>query len=68
VFATPLGTPLDRNNMTKRLKRVLQAAGLPSARPFHTLRHDDARTPLRDGSQRGVLYPVKMVRAQGFEP
>jgi integrase len=49
VFATPLGTPLDRDNMTKRLKRVLQAAGLPSARPFHTLRHDNATLSLLAG-------------------
>jgi integrase len=49
VFATPLGTPLDRDNMTKRLKRVLEAAGIPSARPFHTLRHDNATLSLLAG-------------------
>jgi integrase len=49
VFATPLGTPLDRDNMTKRLKRVLEAAGIQSARPFHTLRHDNATLSLLAG-------------------
>lgn len=49
VFATPLGTPLDRDNVTKRLKRVLEAAGIPSARPFHTLRHDNATLSLLAG-------------------
>jgi integrase len=49
VFATPLGTPLDRDNMTKRLGRVLKAAGIPSARPFHTLRHDNATLSLLAG-------------------
>ena len=49
IFATPLGTPLDRDNMTKRLKRVLEAAGISSARPFHTLRHDNATLSLLAG-------------------
>jgi len=42
VFATPLGTPLDRDNVTKRLGRILKDAGIPTARSFHTLRHDHA--------------------------
>jgi len=49
VFATPLGTPLDRDNVTKRLGRVLKAAGIPAARPFHTLRHDNATLSLLAG-------------------
>jgi integrase len=49
VFATPLGTPLDRDNVTKRLGRVLKAASIPAARPFHTLRHDNATLSLLAG-------------------
>jgi integrase len=46
VFATPTGTPLDRNNVTKRLGRTLKAAGIPTARPFHTMRHANATMSL----------------------
>jgi integrase len=49
VFATPTGTPLDRDNVSKRLKRLLDAAGIHSARPFHTLRHDNATLSLLAG-------------------
>jgi integrase len=49
VFATPLGTPLDRDNVTKRLGRMLKATGIPSACPFHTLRHDNATLLLLAG-------------------
>lgn len=38
VFATPLGTPLDRANVGKAFHKALERAGLPDMRP-HDLRH-----------------------------
>ncbi len=38
VFTSTVGTPLDSPNVTKRFKRLIEAAGLPVKR-FHDLRH-----------------------------
>jgi integrase len=48
-FGIVIATPLDRDNVTKRLGRVLKAAGIPAERPFHTLRHDNATLSLLAG-------------------
>jgi len=50
VFCTPLGTPLDHNNVAKRdFKRVLKVAGLPSSSTLYSLRHSCATLLLSEG-------------------
>ena len=39
VFVTGSGAPLSMRNARRDLKRVLEREGLPTARPFHSLRH-----------------------------
>lgn len=41
VFASEVGTPLSRHNLTRSFKRLLQRAELPDVR-FHDLRHTAA--------------------------
>lgn len=49
VFATPLGTPLDSNNLRNRgLKRILKRAGLPLEITLYSLRHSAATALLKD--------------------
>ncbi len=49
VFASEIGTPLNRHNLTKRsFKPLLKKAGLPEIR-FHDLRHTCATILLKAG-------------------
>jgi integrase len=49
VFATEIGTPLNRHNLTQRSFRpLLERAGLPQIR-FHDLRHTCATILLSQG-------------------
>ena len=57
VFATPLGQPLDANNVRHRLQATLAAAGLPRQR-FHDLRHVCATLLLEDGEELGVISRI----------
>lgn len=54
VFASGTGTALDPHNARRALRRVLSDAGLPTERPWHTLRHSLATRLLN----RGVPMPV----------
>ena len=49
VFASDVGTPLDHDNVTKRFKKALKAAGLPSTTRLHDLRHGAATMLLEAG-------------------
>ena len=50
VFTTPLGTPLDKDNVRKReLPPLLKAGGLPTELRFHDLRHIAASLSLGNG-------------------
>ena len=50
VFCTPLGTPVNHDNVAKRdFKRVLKAAGLPSSSTLYSLRHSCATLLLSEG-------------------
>lgn len=39
VFTTQVGTAIDANNAWRDYRAVLTSKGLPTARPFHSLRH-----------------------------
>lgn len=54
VFTSAVGTPLDYANTRRRVAKKLDALGMPSARPFHSLRHGLAARLLR----REVPLPV----------
>lgn len=50
VFTTPVGTPLDKDNVRKReLPQLYKAAGLPPELTFHDLRHIAASLALGSG-------------------
>lgn len=49
VFTTSVGTPLERHNVSRDLKRALRAAGVDAARPWHSLRHGLAHRLLAKG-------------------
>ena len=50
VFCTPLGTPLNHDNVANRdFKRVLKVAGLPSSSTLYSLRHSCATLLLSEG-------------------
>ena len=49
VFANELGRPLDPDNVTKRFKRALKRAELPSTTRLHDLRHGAATMLLEAG-------------------
>lgn len=48
VFVTPVGTPIDPDNLSKHYKALLRASGLRDQR-FHDLRHAAATLMIRDG-------------------
>ncbi|MSQ17739.1 MAG: site-specific integrase [Dehalococcoidia bacterium] len=51
VFTTSIGTPLDKDNVTKReFKAVIKAAGLSAKLRFHDLRHIAASLALSNGT------------------
>lgn len=54
VFTTGTGTPVDAHNARRALRLVLTAAGLPTDRPWHTMRHSLASRLLN----RGVPMPI----------
>ena len=54
VFTTGAGTPVDAHNARRSLRLVLRKAGLPTDRPWHTMRHSLATRLLN----RGVPMPV----------
>ena len=47
VFPSSIGTPLDRDNLRRRYKKLLKKAGLPEIR-FHDLRHTAASLMLNN--------------------
>ena len=58
VFTTAIGTPLDGRNVTRRLQRLLEEAGLPR-QTFHALRHGCASLLLAQGvSPRVVMQTL----------
>jgi integrase len=54
VFTTATGTAVDPHNARRAQRRLLVKAGLPTDRPFHTMRHSLATRLLR----RGVPMPI----------
>jgi integrase len=54
IFTTGAGTPIDPHNARRSLRAVLRTAGLPTDRPWHTMRHSLATRLLN----RGVPMPV----------
>ena len=51
VFTSEVGTPLDKDNVTKRqLRRVVEASGLTVKLRFHDLRHIAASLALGQGT------------------
>ena len=48
IFASQVGTPLSRHNLTRSWKRLLKRAGLPDTK-FHNLRHTCATLLLSRG-------------------
>ena len=48
VFATHTGTPMDRHNLLRQFRRLLEEAGLPAV-TFHNLRHTCATVLLSKG-------------------
>ena len=54
VFTSTIGTPLDGRNVTRRLQRLLEEAGLPR-QTFHELRHGCASLLLALGVQPRVV-------------
>lgn len=58
VFVTGTGRPLDYANARSELARVLKKAGLPTARPFHSLRHGLATRLLEAGLPMPVVSQI----------
>lgn len=54
VFASPIGTPLDPRNVTRRFQTAIARAGLPRQR-FHDLRHAFATLHLEGGEELAVV-------------
>lgn len=57
VFVTGAGLPMDPHNCRRDLQRILRAEGLPTARPWHALRHGLAARLLERG------LPLQVVSA-----
>lgn len=59
VFTTELGTPVDLDNVAKRLfKRFLQQVGLPATIRFHDLRHSCASFLIAEGVHLAVIKDI----------
>ena len=57
VFASTIGTPLEPTNVLKRLRALLESAGLPRQR-FHDLRHCCASLLLAQGVSARVVMEM----------
>jgi integrase len=57
VFTTNIGTPIEHSNMSRRFRRLSEAARLPRA-GFHMLRHSCASLLIRQG------VPLRVVMEQ----
>lgn len=57
VFVTGAGLPMDPHNCRRDLQRILRSEGLPTARPWHALRHGLAKRLLERG------LPLQVVSA-----
>lgn len=57
VFTSATGTPLQRGNTARALTRELDALGIDTARPWHSLRHGTAHRLIAAG------VPLSMVSA-----
>jgi integrase len=57
VFTTDIGTPLDKTRVSRVLRQLLRAAGLPRKR-FHDLRHTAALLMLASGIHPRVVMEV----------
>jgi integrase len=58
VFTTAIGTPVDPHNARRDLRVLLVAAGLPTDRPWHTLRHSLATRLLNRGTPMPVVSAI----------
>lgn len=58
VFTSVVGAPLDSDSARRTLKRYLREAGLPTARPFHTMRHSCASRLLNHGVPMPVVSKI----------
>jgi len=61
VFTTPIGTPLEGRNVTKRFQRILEVAKIPRHR-FHDLRHTAATLLAVQG-----VHPKTIQSALGWD-
>ena len=57
VFTSSIGTPVEPSQLTKRLQRLLAAAGLPRLR-FHDLRHGTASLLVAPGNHPRTIMEV----------
>ncbi|MCB0899066.1 MAG: site-specific integrase [Actinobacteria bacterium] len=57
VFVTGTGHPIDPHNARRDLQRILRSQNLPTARPWHSLRHGFAKRLLERG------MPLQVVSA-----
>lgn len=58
VFTSAVGTPLDPRNARRSLRVVLRRIGLPTQRPWHTLRHSLATRLLNRGTPMPVVSSI----------
>lgn len=58
VFTTGVGTVVDPHNARRAQRRLLIAAGLPTNRPFHTMRHSLATRLLRQGVPMPIVSAI----------
>lgn len=58
VFTTGVGTAIDPHNARRAQRRLLIKAGLPTNRPFHTMRHSLATRLLRQGVPMPVVSAI----------
>jgi integrase len=58
VFTTGTGSPIDAHNARRNLRSVLRKAGLPTDRPWHTMRHSLATRLLNRGTPMPVVAAI----------